>query len=93
MHDLCVESVDGSRTNGPLLELISGVNEMNKIFVGKINSELSKYSMSIQICNFCDGSHDDLGNYLHDYHDQINEVWILFNSFTYIILYIYPAFT
>ena len=48
---------------------------MHLLFVEKLNSELSTENETIEMCDFCDGVHDDLGEYLLDYHDKLDKVW------------------
>jgi hypothetical protein len=61
-----------------LLELINRVAEMHDVFVEKIKSELRSVAedggKNLQVCDFSDGAHDDLGAYLYGYYNQISEV-------------------
>jgi hypothetical protein len=61
-----------------LLELINRVAEMHDVFVEKIKCELRNVDedggKNLQVCDFSDGAHDDLGAYLYGYYNQISEV-------------------
>ncbi len=51
---------------------------MHDVFVEKIKSELRSVAedggKNLQVCDFSDGAHDDLGAYLYGYYNQISEV-------------------
>ena len=54
---------------------------MHSVCVEKINCKHQSLHVDgetiLQVCDFSDGAHDDLGAYLYGYYNQISEVGIL----------------
>ena len=71
---LCLLQKDDIRSQGPLSQLVKALIELNDDFVDKMNAEIDDENQKIYVCDFYDGKHDDFGDYLHDYYEQVEKV-------------------
>ena len=71
---LCLLQKDDIRSQGPLSQLVKALIELNDDFVDKMNADIDDENQKIRVCDFYDDKHDDFGDYLHDYYEQVEKV-------------------